>query len=336
MSSEGRDHWRHFAEFCRWELASGGPDPQLEMVRAMAAGSESPEEMAWRDLCYIAVYNVPFGEALWRELPWAEARDAGPAALAERVADLFARELIVTRVERRCVRRADWMTEYLLGARELAGDVGALTRAVAAAPSPRDGYEVAWTRLMAAPRIGRYVAIKLIELMRRQGLLAVETPDIRPRSAWSPRETLETLWSDHDVAARDDRPQTLDLVRRLCDETVARLRTEWSVESDLFQLQVLLCEYRESWEGRKQYPGRSLDSELGYAQKAEEAWALPSDMWVARRALFPHRHLGELSGWDGPRKDVAVCLADLHYTWSDLMYDYQASRQDMRRPVAWA
>src|SRR3990167_11526760 len=105
------DHWRHFAEFCRWELAAGGPDPQIPLVGEMSVGC-SLAERRWRGGCYIAVYNVPFAEVLWTEWPW-DRIDRESAALLPWLREHWTQ--IVTRVERRCVRRPEWMAEFLCG-----------------------------------------------------------------------------------------------------------------------------------------------------------------------------------------------------------------------------
>lgn len=312
------EHWRYFAEFARWELASGGPDPQLAMIVEMCK-DQSEIERVWRALCYIATYNVPYGEVIWHANPW-------PALnMAEWVDAAFAAGKITTRVERRCVRRVDWMQEYFVGAKRFVEDWPALKETAT--------YETAWERITKVPRIGRYTAIKLIELLRRGCGLKVVTPDIRPKGAWSPRETLDSLFPDRGLAQRSDAPDILREVNTGCAEAIARLR-DYDVVIDLFQLQVLLCEYRESWESKRQYPGRSLDSELGYAMRAEKEWSYVSDIWAARTTLFPWQHLGEARGWVGPRKDVASVLANHKFTWSDLLYNY-VTTEDVAKPVGW-
>lgn len=328
-----RDHWNDFAAFSKWEKASGGPDPQIPMVIEMS-WDQHDEERWWRALCYIAVYNVPFGEVIWRALPWEDFKMMSTREIRDWCDIAFNSQALVTRFERRCVRRADWMTEYLVGAQDLVNRVPKLAEACARR-SPTEAYELAWADVNSSPRIGRYVAIKLLELWRRDGTLTIETPDIRPKGAWSPRKTLGELFPGRGIEVKgDDSPSVLVQTNIASCEAIMRLREEYGVEIDHFDLQVLLCEYRESWEGKKQYPGRSLDSELGYAWKAQDLHYPETAMWAARRALFPHKHLGELNGWQGPRKDVAVLLHDEGYVWSDLLYDYTETT-NFKEPVAW-
>ena len=68
----------------------------------------------------------------------------------------------------------------------------------------------------------------------------------------------------------------------------------------MFQLQVLLCEYREALNSGY-YPGASLDEELMYMAKASSFDLNP--ILESRRALFSHEYLGEISGWSGIRKE---------------------------------
>lgn len=326
------EHWQHFSDFCHWEIQSGGPDPQLAMVREMTKNFEEQSKV-WACLCYIAVYNVPYGEVFWLGMPWGRVH-VDSSILYDWPKAAFSEGRVTTRLERRCVRRADWMSEYLVGAKDFVSrwyEIEPCSHSMDSSAS----YEYLWEQVNNIPRIGRYAALKLVELLTRSFNLPAVPPDIRPRGAWSPRLTLGVLWPDQGLENRDDSASSIRKVNEFCSKTIEELARSWSVKVDMFQLQVLFCEYRESWAGRKQYPGRSLDSELGYARKAEEEWGYTSGIWKARRELFPIKHLGEERGWDGPRKNVAAVLATQGYTWSDLLYDYFET-QDFRTPVKWA
>jgi hypothetical protein len=320
-----KQHWQHYADFCLWEIALGGPSTQLATVVKMAEG-QPEEEQLWRALCYIAVYNVPYGEVLWRFAP----RDG---TLDNWLKEAFAGNGVVTRFERRCLRRADWMIEYFAGVRVFLEEWPALKEHVAKAMSPEVGYELVWERLMTMPRVGRYISIRLVELLRRLGLPVI-TPDIRPRDAHTSRSTLAMLFPGRELDTKNNAPAALAAVNAAATEALARLHGEFGVSLDYYQLQVTLCEYRQSWRSKKQYPGRSLDSELSYARRAEAAWHYRSDIWAARAALFPAQCLGELAGWEGTRKTVGAVLANQGYTWSDLVFDYVYTK-DMAAPVRW-
>jgi hypothetical protein len=328
------EHRKFFAEFCRWELASGGPDPQLTMVAEMANLPIIDEnERVWRALCYIAVYNVPYAEVLWRHWSYTQAENTG--ALRHWLDEAFEPPTKITcRNERKMMRRADWMAEYLNAAHKFVWHDWPKLKAECAVDEPTAAYELAWEWVLRLPRIGRYSAIKLLEYMRRHLDLHIATPDIRPKDAWSPRHTLGYLFPDRGLGNRDNSIGALALAHQSCQDAIAMLKEHYDVDIDMFQLQVMLCEYRESWESMKQYPGRSIDSELKYARQAEREWGHVSDIWRAREVLFPHKHLGELNGWDGPRKPVAVCLRKHGYTWTDLLYDFNKT-EDMANPVRW-
>jgi hypothetical protein len=328
------DHRRFFAEFCEWELASGGPDSQLPTVNEMALGHDEPERL-WRAFCYIGVYNVPYGEVLWRY--WSlEKAEADPAGLRKWLDEAYAAGKITTRIERRSARRADWMDGYLMAARKfIRNDWEWLRDTCAAMENKHEAYEVVWKRVLALPTVGRYAAIKLIEYMRRYHDLDILTPDIRPANAWSPRHTLGYIFPDRGLGNTSNTPTALEMAHKSCVDAIALLLERDDILIDMFQLQVLLCEYRESWESRKQYPGRSLDSELAYARRAEQEWGHKSDIWRARQALFPFKHLGELNGWEKPRKEVGQCLNNHQYTWTDLLYDFKSTK-NMAKPEKWS
>ncbi len=317
------EHWRFYAEFCRGELALGGPSTQLATVVAMCEGL-SEEEKLWRTFCYAATYNVPYGEVIWLnnskkiDKKWLRAA--------------FNSKHMVTRFERRCLRRADWMEEYFGGVYTFIDDFPKLQKQCQEV-SPEVAYELAWDRLNAMPRVGRYIAFRLVELLSRQDLLVVRTPDIRPRGARTPRAQLAVLYPNRGLAEGGEDPVGIALLSRTAADALDNLHVS-GIPFNFYQLQVTLCEYRQSWRSGKQYPGRGLDSELAYACRAEGDWGYRSAIWEVRAKMFPHRHLGEIGGWDGPRKATARTLIDHGYTWSDLTYDY-SNTKDFSAPVRW-
>jgi len=326
------EHWKHFADFCRWEQATGGPDPQIPLVGEMARDC-SMNERIWRGGCYIAVYNVPFAEILWREWSW-EHVQANPEDLLPWLTDVWPG--IITRFERRCVRRPEWMAKFLLGYaqwQKVLLDSGSLPPT-----SSEERYLVMWDSCLTVPRLGRYVALKLLEYLDKHCDFSLRAPDIRPKGGWSPRETLAELFPKHnELINGGDKPENHQIINKCCHTAIERLRDAYNVAVDYFQLQVLLCEYRESHESKKQYPGRSHDSELNYGNKAAALWPdAKTDLWRARSALFPQACLGEISGWDGPRKDLGRVLATHGYTWSDLKFDYhRTAAAGFELPVPW-
>lgn len=323
------EHWRFIAEFARWECAAGGPDPHMVLSGEMSRNL-SLEDRIWRGGCYISVYNSPYAEVIWREWPWERVyKGTQDATLLKWLTANFHR--IMTRRERRCVRRPEWMLEYLKGYAKFARIAPALFARLQG--SPEENFEVVWDAALQVPRLGRYVAIKLLEYYRRYCGVDIRHPDIRPVGGRSPREMLRYLWPEHlQVAEEDDSDEVVSLVNKLVCTTQERLKAEFGVSLDMFQLQVMLCDYKQSWKGLRQYPGRSIDSEMVYALDMEKKWETRSEIWPIRAALFPQEHLGEKNGWSAVREDIAAVLGTYGYTWSDLLFDYKATK-DLTRPA---
>ena len=150
---------------------------------------------------------------------------------------------------------------------------------------------------------GRYMAIKYLELLHRMtNKRSFASYDIRAKHAWSPRKTLGILFPEnmHILANRyDNSDSAVTLSEAVATIAKNRLRDE-GVEVSYFQLQVMLCEFKEFLEGGY-YPGASHDEEMDYMAKSSSFDMTP--IWEARAALFPHEYLGEFGGWSGIRKD---------------------------------
>jgi len=314
-------HWGYFANFCKLEIAAGGPDPHMVVCGHMSR-KESWEERIWRGGVYVGVYNAPTAEQIWQQWPWERAKK-------EPISDWLVENWkgIATRRERRCVRAPVHMVEYfggLVGWLNSYMDVslGVIKRT----GNLDDGaYEHLWERLGDIKYLGRYVRFKLLEYWRRYAELPLTMPDIRPRGGWSPRETLAMLYPQAEgyLNAAKDAPETLAVVNAIAENARQQLGKRLDQEMDLYRLEVLLCDYRQAYEDMRQYPGRSQDSELDYLRKIQPYWGNAGNMLEARAEIFPHRVLGELNGWDGVRKELGTCLRDHHYLWSDLLYDYK-------------
>lgn len=322
------EHWKFFSEFVDFETRAGGPDPHLTLAAHMSRNA-SLQERFWRAGCYISVYNAPFGEAIWRHWSW-ERYQREPELLLPWLQDNWKK--IVTRRERRCVRRPEWMHQYFVSYAKMAENLPTFLAKLDNL-TPYERYDRLWDEVLTVSRLGRYVALKLLEFYKVACEVDAELPDLRPKGGWSPRQTLGDLWpEDARVALRDDSPELLKLANHLTDLTQAKLASDFGLHLDKFRLQVLLCDYKQSWKGRRQYPGKSIDSELLYVRQAEELWGHRSEIWDARQVLFPRHQLGELQGWLGPREEPANVLADHKYTWSDELYDYTQTT-DFTTPV---
>jgi hypothetical protein len=198
-------------------------------------------------------------------------------------------------------------------------------------------YEDAWESVQGITHIGRYMGIKLLEFFRLASLMSPAIPDIRPAGAWSPRRGLTYLYPTETprLTTGGDGPDTLAFVNDTVDDLDDYLQHTYGVVLTKFELEVFLCEYRQVFERRKQYPGKPLDSELAFATALREHWGddyLQAVLDVRRR-LFQPWALGEHGNrWTGVRKELGGVLAAHGYMWSDSLYDYTATR-DLSRPV---
>jgi len=322
------EHFKFFSEFCKLEMLSGGPDPQIPLVGEMSK-NESMQERIWRAGCYISVYNVPFAAAIWQNWSW-ERMEKEKENLLPWLQENW--KGIVTRLERRCVRRPEWMNEYFLSYFDFAKNILPELQKATEQFSPEQRYVAFWDiSNEKISRFGRYVALKLLESYKQYCGMKLEAPDIRPKDGWSPRITLARLYSSDSAALNSKDNAQIPLVNKRVAELQERLKGS-GVNIDLFKLQVVLCEYRESYEGLRQYPGRSHDSELGYYNKAINYWKQVPGLLETRKAIFPNQHLGEIGGWEVARNELGEVLSKYKYTWSDLLFDYKATA-DFAYPV---
>lgn len=330
MELTTEEHWGFFIEFCTAETRSGGPDPQIPTVLGMSEGC-SREELFWRILCYGATHAVPYAEVLWQAWPFDRIRNATPDQVLAWSTYMLGNKLFHVRVERRCVRRPDWLTEYLLAARNWDSHS---VLAYCEDASPYSGYNYTWDSLVAIPRLGRYIALKLAAALEQTGIFPISAPDIRPRNAWSPRRMLALLWPERDIPQEGNNAKTLAAVNTAAFDTQARLKDS-GLDLTLFQVQVLLCEYRESFQGsRGYYPGKSLDEELAFAERARRELNHDSTIWATRTKLFPIQHLGEHNGWNSSRTELKKVFRRYNYIWADCRYDYHKSVSNLAAPIA--
>jgi len=307
-----------FREFCLYETAVGGPDPQLPLVAKMVEDCDLRTRI-WAGACYAAVYNVASAEALWLNLTPKGIDEMGATALVGWLSDHW--DGLRTRLERRAVREPPKLARCLMG---LASWVlGASWKGWGDA-----GYPLAWDSVTGLYSFGRYVSMKFLEYLRLQGIPGTTQPDLRLHGADSPREGLMLITGDPAWLMDERKDLASD------ERAAAELITGLGLAITPYEAQVLLCEFKQSLIGKRQYPGRSLDSELKYHWAIKPRWEHATSMFVARRAIFPMQSLGELHGWDGPREQLGGVAATYDYTWSDLLYDYTDS-PDLAQPTRW-
>jgi hypothetical protein len=329
MEFTSQEHMVHFSEFCRYEMKTGGPDPQIKMVAKLSNGL-SWEERIWHAGVYISVYNVPFAEMLWSTWPWIIMKDVYEDSLKSWfVANWRNSEdkmRIVTRTERRCVRKPEAMADFFIGYMKFCKKLPLILDSYKSA-TPEVRYMSLWNSCLEVPYIGRYVALKLLEGYKMFCDIDLIEPDIRPRDGWSPRTTLNVLFPKANIGVKSNDKEDIEKVNSTVRELQKILIDDYNLPMSLFQIQVVLCEYRESYDSKRQYPGRSLDSELSYWFKMHYNWSdFISKLIPIRIMNFPNENLGELNGWNGPRDELGPILSTYGYTWSDSLYDYNQTK----------
>ena len=336
MSYSNIEHWQKFYEFCYYEKLAGGPDPHMACVGAAARlRGMSWDESAWLGALYASVYNVPTALALHSRFPTPDhALDQGE--VEEWLRANWAG--IAFRRERKAVRSPIKLARCLTSFAEFC-DPERLEATVASwkdIASPVARFETAFEDVCSVYGIGRYIGQKFIEYGRRYCDFQTQVHDIRAKDGWSPRVSLALLAPEHAELLIDggDSPETVRTVEAIATQAREQLSTIYGLDLDYYELQVLLCDYKQSAVGRRQYPGRSQDSELDYDVKIAPHWGTKhTEMYDVRRAIFPSWALGEHSGWDGVRKELRGVLVDHGYTWSDALYDYHQSKNNLSTPA---
>lgn len=297
-------HLRWFGEFTAYDRALGGPDYHLANI--VRQGMYLPtREQLWLAGAYGAWYNVPAAEYWFTNWPQHIFRNTPD----DEIVHWLRAEHLPYRRERRAIRTPEKTLRYLR------------TWDALRLPAGPD-YEVWWNRLDDVYGLGRYAKMKVLEALHRFGFVKGQ-PDMRAVGGTSPAEGLALMYP---VLAPDLVPLNATGVRDL--EFTGALLAEIHGMT-FFQTQVYLCEYKQAWAGR-QYPGRSLDSEMEYVAKTP---LFPTQMWDVRTLLHPSVALGEKRGWDGVR-ELGQTLPVYGYVWTDLRYDYM-NTADLAFPVPW-
>lgn len=319
MRNHGRPerlHWELFPEFVEAEVWAGGPDPQIPLV--LSLGSDlAPQDLVWFIGCYCAHHCVPSAYTVWNRWPTADSYiAAGDEALRWQSGHWLG---LPVRPEMRHHKVPEKRHRCLLGfARYSKG----WPYRYYAEPDP---YEAAWRHtILEIPFYGRYMAIKFLEMLSRRLAPELELGDLRPEGGWSPRRVLSWLFPRH-RALMDSMDRSLaavTLVNGSAGELLQQLRRNHAPNLRWFELQVLLCEYREHWDGGF-YPGCTHDEEFQYIMRSDSEFNGEfSAVMEHRLRIFPDKVLGEVQGWSGFRKDCATFLKDSGRVWSDRIYEY--------------
>lgn len=327
MTDQEIDHLQHFSDFVRGVDTAGGTTPHVAMtVEAMRPLEDRLEKLWWAG-CYALTYNWPAAERLWQE--WR------PEAVNELDFLLWLEEHrpgIPLRKERKAIFRlpffADSATSYAAFA----------TRLAHANYWPED-YEDAYRLFTGSCRyMGRYIAIRWLEVMRRafpEECGAWRMPDIRASGGEHPIKAMQLIYPEQLPMPAKEVPTAL--ADQMADTLLVEMEMEHGLTSDYYEIQSLLCEYKQEWFARKQYPGKSIDTEMDYFRRVYDYWGAEAEaesiFYDVRQACFPAWSLGEVDDkWWGVRKELGTTLREYGYVWSDARYDYQKTT-DLAEPV---
>jgi hypothetical protein len=322
------DHFRHFAEFVRAVELTGGTTPHVAMtVESMSRLTDDVDKL-WFAGCYALTYNWPAAERLFLEvrpedaagmLPWLEEHWAG----------------LPLRKERKAVFRKPFFVES-------AATYADYAFILASADSWPGTYNAAFASFVRSCKyMGRYIAIRWLEVMRRafpRDCAGWVMPDILSDGGQHPRKALALMYPAHaEALLGGNSPAELTVSDRLSSTLMVDLELTYGVKTDFYELQSLLCEYKQSALGRKQYPGKSIDTEMDHWNRTYAHWGgvkqNESQFFAIRATCFPEWALGETDGrWWGVRPELGGVLADFGYTWSDFVYNYQKT-EDFSTPV---
>lgn len=319
-------HFHHLAEFISGVELSGGTTPHVAMTVDYMSRLDDPLEKLWMAGCYALTYNWATAERVFLEWRPADFDQEKFLAWSEENWDGIA-----LRKERKAVFRKTAFTESAATYLDFAKDL------VSRETWPTT-YESAFSEFAAGCKyMGRYIGIRWLEVMRRAFGTDWEMGDIRADGGEHPRKTLALIYpEDRDMLLKGNTAAHVKLVDEVADRLLLDLKFEHDLDTNYYELQSLLCEYKQSALGRKQYPGKSIDTEMDYFYKIYSHWgaeaAIESDFFTVRARCFPEWSLGEKQGWDGVRKELGSVLVNYGYTWTDAEFDYVAT-ENLATPV---
>lgn len=320
------EHLLHFAEFTKGVELSGGTTPHVIMTVASMARMDDPLEKLWFAGCYALTYNWPTAERIWLE--W-RPEDFNTADFLMWCEDNWAG--VFLRKERKAVFRKPFFTESARSYLEFAHWL------LDQDPWPKTYMEAFEAFTGRCRYMGRYIGIRWLEVMRRSFKTEWSMTDVRSDGGEHPRKALALLYPEDAPALLGGNSQReVKIADDAADRCLLDMEIEFGLSSSYYELQSLLCEYKQAWLGRKQYPGKSIDTEMDYFRKVYEYWGpekeAESTFWSIRKECFPAWSLGEENGWDGVRKELGASLTDYGMTWSDEVFDYGATT-DLAHPV---
>lgn len=327
------EHLLHFAEFVEGVDRTGGATPHMHMAVEAARRRKNVMEKLWIGGCYAFVYNIPTAEVIWKNWEygsWKNEKELSDWARANWKGLKFRKERKAARSPEHLATCMDTYYKFMQKIPTRTwfhnGDEFSVQ------------YELAFQDLCDNVKyMGRYIAIRWVEFMRYTFNLPLYMPHIHPKDGEHPRKALALMYPEyHDQLMHGNDPETLDVCNQVVEFCRADLHNYYGIDPDYYTLQSLLCEYKQSALAGKQYPGKSIDTELKYFASLEEYWGdYNTEFWDIRKTIFPKFALGEYNGWTGVREELGEVLRSYGYTWSDCKYDYLATvrSEDFSNPV---
>lgn len=319
------DHKANFLEFSRLHLLAGCPDPHLKIAVHQMVQEDDPYQSAWRAGCYVGPYEVCTGSLIWSNWDVWDVKNQ-PEKFTKWIAESWHGWNI--RRERRAARTPAKMAECLISYANFVTDHELLAK------HARDKYNDFWELADKNLRyFGRYALIKLLHALHLGGIIENPINDIRPAGGWSPRETMALLDPANEELYKKSSSKVpyQALIKTETDKVKEALSKYVGEEVSYYDVEVLLCNYRQY---PKHHPGWPLDSDLNYYHTFVNNWEEPVFDWKAvRKELFPEEVLGEIQGWEGPREELNEVFPKYGYFWSDMAYDYHASKGNLASPV---
>lgn len=322
--------WQFLGDFTKLKLEVGEPSPHMKIVGWLSQDC-SWEEKVWRAGCYAVPYSIITAEVLWTNWPLEKAQKDW-----EELEDWITVNWknIHTRTERRCVRTPAKFIECLLGYGDWLINKFPLALERARELPNDQAYDLLWESISSVKYLGRYINIRILDLLHRYCGVEAQLYDIRSIGGWSPKKMLALLFPEYEHDLLWPGKAGDMLANRLALEALQRYQFE-GLDIDYYVFAAMLCEYRVAYENAHQYPGRTHDQEIEYFNKKGKVWeeqGFKFGMFEARKALFPNVCLGELNGWTGIRDELSRVMRDPGYVWSDTRFDY-GKTVDFANPI---
>lgn len=310
-------HRERFCQFVKAKVEAGEPMAHFKLVEHIIRKDEITEDEAlWRIGLYLTTYCAMSAEAIWEHWSYRKYL-CQPDTFGKWVQENW--KGIKLRRERRTV----YTTPKFLACvasydRWMQVDYPVLSKSEAT--------YVDWFESLGHVRyFGTYIQTRGVEGFLRLGLVKNPLTQISLVARhWSPIYTLNLLTN-----IPEDRLWEEDTLERAGQEAYQDFVLSQSINLPISNFQMLLCEYHGAYKLVNEYIGNSHDEELTFLNGAQgQYWknqGMKSQLWEARKKLFPILCLGEHQGWTGIRPEPCRWLPSTGVVFSDLLHDYRAS-----------